>query len=150
MEMPVYDFDAFAPAKKEQVKEETKPKLKKVKPVKKSEQEIKEEARESRVKFVKIFSVIMVIVIMSSINLFARIQSDSMDRQINKLNEKINMIEGENTEYAMKLSNMVSIDQIETVAVETLGLVKIKQNDIVYIKLAKENKVVYAAGKLAE
>lgn len=150
MEMPVYDFDAFTPAKKGQVKEEKKPKLKKVNPVRKSEEELREEGREARRKTLKAVCVAMVVIIMASMNLIARAQCDSMDRKIKNITEQINMVEGTNTEYAMKLSNMVSIEQIEKVAVETLGLVKIKQNDIEYIKLAKENKVLYTAGKLAE
>ena len=150
MAMPAYDFDAFSPAKKRQEQQIKKPNLKKVKPIQKTEEELREEKRRVRVKCLRFTFCIVLAASLGFLNIFAYYQNDSADRQINELNEKINMIEGENAEYSMKLSNMISLEQIETVAVEKLGLVKVNQNDIEYVKLATENRVLYSAGKITD
>ena len=58
------------------------------------------------------------------------------------------MVCGENTELEMKLSNMVSLEQIEKVAVEQLGLVKLNSSDIEFVRLEAENKVLITQGKV--
>ena len=150
MATPAYDFDAFSPAKKRQEQQVKKPDLKKVKPIQKTEEELREERIKVRKRCLRFAFCIIIAASIGFLNIFAYYQSDSVDRQINALTEKINMVEGENAEYSMKLSNMVSIEQIETVAVEKLGLVKVNQNDIEYVNLAAENKVLYSAGRLTD
>lgn len=153
-----YDFSAFesSAARKLRVKEENeqRPRLIKLEaePVfeEKSAQEIRNDNRKARVRYIRAAVVLVVLSALFMTYIYAFCQCDSIDRQINSLNTQYNMVCGENTELSMKLSNMVSLEQIEKTAVEELGLVKLNSADVEFVRLESENKVLVTQGKTAQ
>lgn len=153
-----YDFTAFessAARKLKVIEEENKaPKLYKIEAEPEMEMktpaEIKSENRKARFKYLRIIAIFSVVAALAMTYIYAYYQSDSIDRQINALNTKYNMVCGENTELSMKLSNMVSLEQIEKTAVEDLGLVKLNSADVEFVRLASEDKVLITQNRAAK
>lgn len=150
-----YDFAAFESnaARKLNVKEnsyEERPRLYKLEaePEQKSPAQMKAENRKARIKVMRIAVVLTVLGSLFMTYIYASCQCDSIDRKIASLNTEYNMVCGQNTELEMKLNNMVSLDQIEKVAVEQLGLVKLNSSDIEFVRLAAEDKVLVTQGRV--
>lgn len=149
-----YDFSAFesSAAKKlnyREPKTENRPKLVKLEaePELKSTQQLRFERRKARVRCIRATVVIAVLSALFMTYVYAFYQCDNIDRQISSLTTDYNMVCGENAELSMKLSNMVSLEQIEKAAVEELGLVKANSVDIEFVRLAGENKVIVTQGR---
>lgn len=151
-----YDFTAFesSAARKFKVREEAdnRPRLVKLEaePQQKSAQQMREENRKARVRVIRAAVVLFVLSALFMTYIYAYCQCDTIDRKISSLQTQYNMVCGENTELEMKLSNMVSLEQIEKVAVEELGLVKLHSSDIEFVRLASENKVLVTQGRAAQ
>lgn len=150
-----YDFSAFesSAARKLKEKEEqsaSRPRLVKLEaaPEKKTQAQVREDNRKARVRCVRAVVVLTVLSALFMTYIYAFCQCDSIDRKITALTTVYNMVCGENTELEMKLSNMVSLEQIEKVAVEQLGLVKLNSSDIEFVRLEAENKVLITQGKV--
>lgn len=151
-----YDFSAFesSAARKLKIKEEQqeRPRLVKLEaePEIKSPQQMRRESRTARIRCIRAAVVLTVLSALFMTYIYAFYQCDSIDRKINSLNTEYNMVCGQNTELEMKLSNMVSLEQIEKIAVEELGLVKLNSADIEFVRLSLDNKVLVTQGKTAQ
>lgn len=150
-----YDFSAFesSAARKLEIKEmPARPRLVKIEaePELKSAQQIRFERKKARVRCVRAIVAILILSTMFMTYLYAYCRCDSIDRQISSLSTDYDMLCGENTELSMKLSNMVSLEQIEKVAVEELGLVKLNSADVEFVRLEEENRVLVTQGKMAQ
>lgn len=150
-----YDFSAFesSAARKLKIKEvPERPRLVKIEaePELKSPQQLSFERKKARVRCVRAIVVLVVLSALFMTYLYGYCRCDSIDRQISALSTDYDMLCGENTELSMKLSNMVSLEQIEKVAVEELGLVRLNSADVEFVRLEGENKVLVTQGKTAE
>ena len=144
-----YDFAAFSPAKKREAEPRT-PELKKVAPLKKTREQIREE---KRMVAVRCFRAIVAGVVLSTLgfmNIYGYCKCDIAARKYDALTEEYKMVQSDNTRLSMELNSMVSLDQIEKIAVEKLGLVKISSSDIEYVKISKGNKVLVSSGEATE
>lgn len=150
-----YDFSAFesSAAKKLNIKEiPERPKLVKIEaePELKSPKQVRFERKKARARYLRAITAIIVCSMLLMTYLYAYCRCDSIDRQISSLSTDYDMLCGENTELSMKLSNMVSLEQIEKVAVEELGLVKLNSADVEFVRLEGENKVLVTQGRTAQ
>ncbi len=154
-----YDFSAFESSaarklKRADEKREYRPKLVKIEAEAaheyKTPQQVRSESRTARIRYLRVTAAMAVGVMLFMTYLFALYKCDSIDRQIASLTTDYNMVCGENTELSMKLNNMVSLEQIEKVAVEELGLVKANSADIEFVRLEGENKVIVTHGKAVD
>lgn len=145
-----YDFDAFAPAKKREEKQNTKPELRKVSEAVKTEGQLKEERSLAFSKIVRWITVSVVFCTFAALNIYGYSQIHYQNLEYAKLNEKYEMMQSENTWLSMELNNMISIEQIDKIAVEQLGLVKLNASDIEYVKISEGNKVIVSSGRIVE
>lgn len=145
-----YDFAAFesSAARKLRMKEENQikpPKLIKLEaepPAQKDPQQLKNEQKKAKIKFIRRVFFLSIFASLVMTYIYAVYCCDSIDRQISSLTTDYDMVCGENIEYEMRLNNMVSLEQIEKIAVEELGLVKLNSSDIEFVRLVGENKVL--------
>ncbi len=146
MAAPDYNFDAFAPARKREEKHSAPP-LRKVEAPKKNKAELKAESRRVISRTFKAAVICITVSVLAFLNIYGYCQSDLADKEYKELQEKLEMVQSENTRLSMELNSMVSLEQIETVAVEKLGLVKLNAGDIEYVKIAEGSRVVVASGR---
>ncbi|MBQ6873387.1 MAG: cell division protein FtsL [Clostridia bacterium] len=144
-----YNFDAFAPARKRE-EQPKQPKLKRLDPVVKTEAQIKAESKTALIRMVRNVSLSLAFTVLAVLNIYAYCQSDLQDRKYDQLTEQYEMVQSENTRLSMELNSMVSLEQIEKIAVEQLGLVKLDASEIEYVRLSEGSKVLVSSGKTAE
>lgn len=144
-----YNFDAFAPARKRE-EQPKQPKLKRLDPVVKTEAQIKTESKTALIRMVRNVSLSLAFTVLAVLNIYAYCQSDLQDRKYDQLTEQYEMVQSENTRLSMELNSMVSLEQIEKIAVEQLGLVKLDASEIEYVRLSERSKVLVSSGKTAE
>jgi len=147
----VYDFDAFAPSTKRNEEKKQKEKSTVVLiPVEKTKSQIAGESRKVKAKTLRAALVCVAAFVALVMNVYCYQLRDSLDRQITQAQEQYNMMDSQNTELKMQLSNMVSLDRIEKIAVEKLGLVKLNCADIEYVNTNDENRVLVSSGRTME
>lgn len=142
-----YDFAAFSPAERRRSEQENKVELRKLTPREKTKEEIKNEKRTVAVRLTRTIVAGVVLSALCFLNIYGYCSCDAADRKYNDLSEKYEMVQSDNTRLSMELNSMVSLEQIEKVAVEDLGLVKLSAGDIEYVKIAKGNKVIVSSGE---
>ncbi len=145
-----YDFAAFSPAERRKAEQENKVELKKLTPLKKTKEELKQEKKTVIIRCFRTAIAATVLSALCFMNIYGYCKCDIEDRKYKNLTEDYEMVQSDNTRLSMELNSMVSLEQIEKIAVEKLGLVKLSASDIEYVKIAKGNKVVVSSGEATE
>lgn len=142
-----FDFDAFSPAERRRSEQQKTVELKKLTPREKTKEEIKAEKKAVAVRLTRTVIAGVVLSALCFMNIYGYCSCDAADRKYSDLSEKYEMVQSDNSRLSMELNGMVSLEQIEKIAVEKLGLVKLGAGDIEYVKIAKENKVIVSSGE---
>ncbi len=142
-----YDFAAFSPAERRKAEQKTTVELRKVEPRQKTKEELKQEKRTVAVRCVRAVIAGAVLSALCFMNIYGYCKCDLADRKYKTLTEDYEMVQSDNTRLSMELNSMVSLEQIEKIAVEKLGLVKINASDIEYVRISKGNKVIVSSGE---
>lgn len=145
-----YNFTAFGDSAAEKIREQKRAHLTKLEPEKKSAEELHAEHKSTLRRCISIVSLTLVIAAFFVINAYANSKCDTINNDISSLKTKIEEVNGENTELDMKLKNLASIEQVEKLAVEELGLVKLRQSDIEFVSHEGENKVLVSQNKASD
>ncbi len=145
-----YDFAAFSPAERRKAEQEQKVELRKLTPQEKTKTQLKQEKKTVIIRCVRTALAGTVLSALCFANIYGYCKCDIEDRKYDNLTEDYNMVQSDNTRLSMELNSMVSLEQIEKIAVEQLGLVKLSASDIEYVKIAKGNKVVVSSGEATE
>ena len=143
-----YGFEpAYAPETSPvtQPEQEQKPELKKVK-----KRKIDIQRQNERATNVKLFKITANIC--SFLALYALVCSSFAARTeakqaLDAEKEKYIFCEAENRELKVQLNSIVSAENIDRIAVEKLGLVKVAAGDEIYLDTNSGNKVIYRQGK---
>ncbi|MGN1195517.1 MAG: hypothetical protein ACI4SB_08535 [Acutalibacteraceae bacterium] len=125
------------PKSKPQVKE--KPELKKVK---RPYVDLKKQTVASHMRAAK-FSV-LVITVMLSFVVFCTSLSQVRSSRIN-YNQQLKTLEiykNDQKQVAARLAKLVSVDKIEEIATQKLGMVKLSEENIIYVDTADKNKII--------
>ena len=142
-----YDFAAFSPAERRKTEEKKTVELRKLEPRQKTKDEIRQEKRAVAVRCVRAVIAGTVLSALCFLNIYGYCKCDIADRKYKSLTEDYEMVQSDNTRLSMELNSMVSLEQIEKIAVEKLGLVKISASDIEYVKISQGNKVIVSSGE---
>ena len=132
-------FPQQAPVKKPQEKE--KPELKKVK---KPRADLKQQTVTSHLRTAK-FSVLVITVMLSFVLLctsFSQLRASSLnyDRQADTLE----IYKNDQKQVSARLAKLVSVDKIEKIATQKLGMIKLSEENIIYVDTADENMIISA------
>ncbi len=136
---------AYAPERKPEVQPEKKPDLKKVK-----KRKIDIDRQNERIvnkKLAKIVAVMCVFFALFAVvcNSFAARAQAKKD--LDEIKEKYTFVEAQNRELKVELNNLISAENIDRIAVEKLGLVKVAPGNEIYMDENAENQVIYSRGK---
>lgn len=144
-----YDYYAYETApQREPVRKpdaEKKPELKRAK---KTQQEILiyKEKMANR-KLVKIAAVVFSFLVLYAVVCNSFVAKDTARRNLEKAKEEYVFAQAENRELKSELNNLISAENIDRIAVEQLGLVKVSQNNVIYLDADKDNEVIFSQNK---
>ncbi|MBQ8413415.1 MAG: hypothetical protein IJX12_07420 [Lachnospiraceae bacterium] len=84
---------------------------------------------------------VMIMVAACIVMLYMESRINDQQNNINNLEAQLDALETDNAAYAMSLENMYTLEQINDVAVNELGMVYAKKGQIVYYDSANEDYV---------
>ncbi len=125
--------------------QENKPELKKVK--KRKIDLLKQQERATNLKLLKIASVLCVFFALYAVvcNSFA-MRADAK-QNLEAVKEQYVFAEAQNRELKVQLNNLISTNNIDRIAVEKLGLVKVAAGSEIYLDTSEGNQVIFSGDK---
>jgi len=150
-----YDFERFEPvvvstssaAPKIDKKTQIKPKLELVKKPKKSKVQIKKEEQTATKKAQKILAIALAILLFMAMVIYSRVQLDEINRDIGNIETKMELAQSDSIRLNNELNAIVSINNVEDFAVNSLGMVKVQDYQVVYVDLSTDDRIVMANGE---
>jgi cell division protein FtsL len=82
-----------------------------------------------------------------AVAIYSRVQLDEINREIKKVEQKIELAESDSIRINNELNSIVSINNVEDYAVNELGMVKVQDYQVVYVDLSAEDYVAKVNGK---
>ena len=144
-----YDYYAYEAApKREPVRKpdaEKKPELKRAKKTRR-EILIYNEKVVNR-KLVKVAAVVFSFLVLYAVVCSSFIAKDTARRNLEQAKEEYVFSQAKNRELKGELNNLISAENIDRIAVEQLGLVKITAGNEIYLDNAQDNKVIFSQNK---
>lgn len=129
-----YDFDTFAPKKRELPQERTfEPKI--VRAPKKSYKQQKQEKKAYHYKFAKVIAVALVLFVLLGSRIYLQVSLTEKTRALDQYNADIKIAQSENVALNSKLNEIMSLDTVEQIAVKELHMVKRDASQIRYIEV---------------
>ena len=152
-----YDFALFEPTQStaarkiapapKKAKAVRKPKLEIVEKPKKTYEQVKKEMTVTARQTVVAIGLATLFIVMIAMLLVGRFRGDELDREILSLNAQITAAESENVRLNMEIDSVISLKNVEEYAITNLGMVKMEGNQIEYIDLSGEDKIVLSGNK---
>ena len=115
--------------------------------VRKTKKQLNAEMKRSRAVAIRIGAIAAVIFIALGFHIFFQVQVNELDQELADLNQQISVIESDNTRRNMELGANVSLDKVDQYARNELGMVKISDYQVNYIKLSDQDAVEVSGGK---
>lgn len=140
-----YDFESFAPKKKQQVQPQSGFEPRIVKPRRKSESQKRRENSRYKSKIVKVVAVAMILFALLSGRIYSQVVLTAKMRTLDEYNAKIKTAQSENVSLNNKLNAMMSLETVEQKAVKDLHMVKGENSQIHYVHVGSEDN--YTDGK---
>ncbi len=125
--------------------QEKKPELKKVKKTKKDI--AKQNERATNRKMAVIVAVMCVFFAVFALACNSMATRESAKRSLDVIKEEYAFCETQNRELKVKLNKIISAENIDRIAVEKLGLVKVSSGNEIYFDSHTGNQVIYSKGK---
>ncbi len=126
------------------------PQLKVIKRAKPSAAQVREESQIAAKQARKIFAIAMTILMFMAMVIYSRVQLDEINREINSIENSIELAQSDTIKLNNALSSMVSINNVEDYAANVLGMVKVQDYQVVYVDLSAGDSVVVANGEQTE
>ncbi len=120
----------------------------KMKVIRKSQKQLQAETRRSRALALKVLSIAVVMFLALGFNIYSRVQVDELDQQLDEINRQISVLESDNTRRNMELNASVSLERVDEYARNQLGMVKISDYQVNYVRLSEEDAVEVSGGKV--
>ncbi len=115
--------------------------------IRKSKKQLRAEAQHSRAFAIRIVALAAVLFLALGFKIYSGIQVEELNQELNVLNEQICDMESENTQRNMELRANVSLEKVDQYARYELGMVKISDYQVNYVKLSEDNAVEVSGGK---
>ena len=128
-----------------QPKRAPKPKV-----ITKSQKQLRRETKRSAAAARKILAVATVLFLLVGFQIYSHVQLDELDQQLTEINQQISVIESDNTRRNMELNASISLDKVDSYARNELGMVKISDYQVNYVKLSDQDAVEVSGGKSHE
>lgn len=151
-----YKYDhtyAGAPAYAPEQNPVTQPKPKKqnqteIKGIKSKAEDINKQNEVAYTKvFAKAFIVIGVFLALFAVYCNSMASREEAKLKLEKIKESYAYVEAENRELKVEINNLVNAENIDRIAVEELGLVKVAPGNEIYLDTQTGNQVIYSQGK---
>lgn len=143
-----YGFEpAYAPEKQPvtQPEKQKKPGLKEVK--KRQEDILRQRERTVNRRIAAITTIMCVFLALFAVVCDSFAQRDEAKKNLDTIKEEYVFVEAQNRELKVELNNLVSAENIDRIAVEQLGLVKVAAGNEIYLDNETGNKVIYSKDK---
>lgn len=118
-----------------------------LKVVRKTNKQLDQETKRARARAIKIIAVAALLFAIFSFQIYGKLKMDELDQQIADINQQISVVESDNSRRNMELSANVSLERVDEYARNELGMVKISDYQVNYVKLAGEDEVEVSGGK---
>ncbi len=99
----------------------------------KSNKQLIKEQRAARVSVAEVIIVVSLVVAMLSGILFTYVQKNELTKSISDIQQEISVAKSENVSLNAELEALVSVSQIDSYALEKLGMTRLQSNQIKYI-----------------
>lgn len=115
--------------------------------VKKTRAQVRAEQRRSTAKTVKVIAICAMFLSIIAFQIYSQVQVDELDRELDKVNSEIGILESENTRLNMELDSRISLDKVDEYAQNVLGMVKVENYQVSYIDLSSADTVEVSGGR---
>ena len=89
----------------------------------------------------------MAIFLFMALAIYSRVQLDEINREINSVENKIELAKSDEIKINNDLNSIVSINNVEDYAANQLGMVKVQNHQVVYVDLSSDDYVAVVNGK---
>ena len=137
-----YDFESFAPKKKEQAQPRSagfEPRI--VRAPKKSFKQQREERRGLLYKYARVFAVAAVLFVLLGSRIYLQVNLTEKTRTLDHYNASIKVAQSENVALNNKLYELMSLDAVEKKAMNELHMVKRDSSQIRYVSVGSTDNL---------
>lgn len=124
-----------------------RPQLELVKKPRPTAAQVRSESQAAAKQTRKIFMIAMTVLLFMAMVIYSRVQLDEINREINSIENSIELAQSDTIKLNNALSSMVSINNVEEYAANVLGMVKVQDYQVVYVDLSSNDSVVVANGE---
>ncbi len=124
-----------------------RPQLELVKKTAMTAAQVRQQTAAETKKAIKIMCIAVAILMFMAIAIYSRVQLDEINREINSVENKIELAESDTIKLNNELNAIVSINNVEDYAANELGMVKVQDYQVVYVDLSADDYVAVANGK---
>lgn len=115
--------------------------------IQKTDKQLRQETQRSRAASLWIMATAVVLFALIAFHLYGNAQVAELDQTLGELNQQIAVIESDNTRRNMELNASISLDKVDSYARNELGMVKISDYQVNYVKLSDADAVEVSGGK---
>ncbi|MBQ8063184.1 MAG: hypothetical protein IJ720_06995 [Clostridia bacterium] len=115
--------------------------------IQKTKKQLRQEAQRSRAAALRIIAIAAVLFVVLGFQIYSEVRVDELDQQLADINQQIAVVESDNTRRNMELNANVSLEKVDQYARGELGMVKISDYQVNYVKLSDADAVEVSGGK---
>lgn len=145
-EQIMYTMGTAAPATTPQRRKQPAPQ-RRPKVIRKSKAQLRAEALHSRKVAIQVMAMVTAFFLVIGFQIFCQVKLDNINSAISEERSKISTIESENAQLEMKIDSNVSLAKVDDYAKNELGMVKVKDYQVNYVKLHDKDAVLVSGGK---
>lgn len=141
----MFDYTSAAPEMMPQPLPKQKPEVKKepeLKKVRRSYAEVHQQTVNSHVKAIKFATVVIAVMMLFVLFCTSLSQLRTSRLRYNDQLETLEIYKNDQKQVTARLANLVSVDKIEAIAVEKLGMIKLSKENVIYVDTADKNEVI--------
>ena len=97
--------------------------------------------------FRSIVGVAAVCLLFLGVVIYSTLKLDEINRDIASIDKSMSIAKSEKVRLDMELDSIVSLDKVESYAVDTLGMSKVQDYQVVYVDLSSSDRIIMAGGK---
>lgn len=124
-----------------------RPQLEIVKTTRRTAAQVRAQTAADTKKAIKVLIIAAAVLLFMALAIYSRVQLDEINREINSIENKIELAESDSIKLNNQLNAVVSMNNVENYATDVLGMVKIQDHQVVYIDLSGDDYVAVANGK---
>lgn len=124
-----------------------RPNLELVQKTRQTAAQVRQQTTADTKRIIKVMFIAVTILMFMAIAIYSRVQLDEINREIKRVENKIELAESDSIRINNELNSIISINNVEDYAMNELGMVKVQDYQVVYVDLSAEDYVAKANGK---